>query len=84
MRTWVIWDNVDSQIKMFWLDGDYSHLNRVYINSGESSGICQDQLLKLVYDDQVTKRSRCLMRCRVVKNWLALRPLLSLDFYLSR
>lgn len=50
MRTLVIWDNVEGQIKMFWLDGDYGHLNRVYINSGESSGIYQDQLLKLVYD----------------------------------
>lgn len=52
MRTLVIWYETDYQIKMFWLDGDYSHLNRVYINSSESNGIHQDQLYKLVYDDE--------------------------------
>lgn len=52
MKTLVIWDQVGGDdVKMFWLDGDYSHLNRVYINSTESSGIQQDELHKIVYND---------------------------------
>jgi hypothetical protein len=33
MKTILIYDELDANLKFFVLDGDYSHLNKVYMNS---------------------------------------------------
>lgn len=49
MKTIVIWDECEANIKFFVLEGNYSHLNGVYINSVLSKEKHQDELSKLVY-----------------------------------
>lgn len=52
MKTVLIYDNVGMcPIEFAVLDGDYSHLNGIYINAADADEKLQDELDKLVYDD---------------------------------
>lgn len=51
MKTIVIWDEYDAEIKFFVLEGNYSHLDNVYINGLHSSERKQIELYNLVYDE---------------------------------
>jgi hypothetical protein len=52
MKTVVIWDSMgQDNVKFFIVEGDYSHLNNVYINSGETEK--EDELEALMsYDNE--------------------------------
>ena len=58
MKTVMIYDQLDANPTFFVLDGDYSHLNHVYINmcidgpkaEQKKMDKLQDELTKLVYD----------------------------------
>ena len=55
MRTIIIWDSVGIEpISFMVLDGDYSHLDRVYINEGgdEDNDKKQSELSALLCDDE--------------------------------
>lgn len=50
MKTVVIWDTLEGEIKFFVVNGDFSHLDGVYINSMENE-LGQDELNKILdYD----------------------------------
>lgn len=58
MKTILIYDELDANLKFFVLDGDYSHLNKVYMNSvledatakaQKAHDKLQTQLEKLMY-----------------------------------
>ncbi len=56
MKTVLIYDQLDSSLKFFVLDGDYSHLNGVYINqyvedekAQKATDTKQDELTDLIY-----------------------------------
>lgn len=56
MKTVLIYDQLDSSLKFFVLDGDYSHLNGVYINqyiedkkAQKAAEAKQDELNDLMY-----------------------------------
>lgn len=52
MRTLFIYDQVLEQpIKFFVLDGDYSRLDRVYMNHAEGDGELMEELHHLIYDE---------------------------------
>lgn len=53
-KTVLIYDQCDAGLKFAILEGDYKHLNGTYINSVTDSPeaeACQDELNKLVYND---------------------------------
>jgi hypothetical protein len=51
MKTVFIWDEMVGEIKFFVVDGDYRHLNNIYIN-GSDDDEKLDQLNEiLAYDD---------------------------------
>ena len=57
MQTVLIYDQLDAELKFFVLDGDYSHLNGVYINQmvegtkakQKAADAKQDELTNLMY-----------------------------------
>lgn len=57
-KTVIIYDQLDAVVKFFVLDGDYRHLNNVYINQCDgktkkeqkAADDLQDELCNLVYD----------------------------------
>lgn len=53
-QTIVIWDEVEASLKFFKLQGDYSHLDRVYVNSDAPEEKIAE-LLELVYDENLEK-----------------------------
>lgn len=53
MKTCFCWDTVgEEQPQFFELEGDYTHLNDVYINNTASAENLKDELNKLVYDQE--------------------------------
>jgi len=51
MKTIVIWDDCEASLRFFVVEGDYSHLNGVYLNSCAAKNL-DDQLNTLIaYDD---------------------------------
>jgi hypothetical protein len=51
MKTIIIWDQCgQSDLSFFVVDGDYSHLDGVYIN-GHADDSLVEELSSLVYDD---------------------------------
>lgn len=49
MKTLFVWNDFESPAKFFFLAGDHSKLNGVYINSMDNAHL-QDELNDLVYD----------------------------------
>ena len=57
-KTVIIYDQLDADLKFFVLDGDYRHLNKVYVNQSvegtkkvqKAAEKLQDELTNLVYD----------------------------------
>ena len=59
MHTVIIYDQLDADLKFFVLDGDYTHLDKVYVNQYQegktkkeqkAAAKLQDELTNLVYD----------------------------------
>lgn len=53
-KTIFIWDELDQNIKFFVLDGDYTHLDGIYINN-YCDEVQTKELLALVYDENGDK-----------------------------
>jgi hypothetical protein len=51
MKTLIIWDEMDGEIEFVLLDGDYSHLNRVYCNAGKDEEK-EEELYNLMYNEE--------------------------------
>lgn len=52
MKTVFIWDEMQGELKFFVVDGDYRHLNNIYINTVDNEEQ-QDQLNEVLgYDEQ--------------------------------
>ena len=52
MQTIFIWDTLlEYPVRFFCLDGDYTHLDRVYINAASGDDAKIDELDSLVYDE---------------------------------
>lgn len=49
MKTIVIWDNCEADLKFFVLDRDVSHLNHHYVNSSGTPDDLADEISNLVY-----------------------------------
>jgi hypothetical protein len=49
MKTIVIWESFDAAAQFFVLNGDYSHLDGVYINAADGDLDLQDELSEIVY-----------------------------------
>lgn len=58
MKTVIIWDALDANIKFLVVEGDQRHLNGVYINTAgdEEDDKKQDELTKLTMDEEGTKK----------------------------
>lgn len=56
MKTIMIYDEGCQAIEFFVLDGDYSHLNRVYINDWACNENLQDELSSMLYDSETGER----------------------------
>lgn len=51
MKTVIIYDQCgQDEIKFYVLDGDYTHLDGIYINNASQSEALQDELTNLFYD----------------------------------
>lgn len=55
MNTIVIWDIIEDAIRFFNLEGDFTHLNGVYINSAQDQEK-QDELNLIVYNEEGNHR----------------------------
>lgn len=59
VKTVVIWDSVDADVKFFVTDRDLTHLNHKYVNSCEIPDAESDEICNLVYDsttgEQITE-----------------------------
>jgi hypothetical protein len=51
MKTIVIWDNCDADLKFFVVEGDFRHLNRKYINSMDATDEEVDEINALVFNE---------------------------------
>ena len=51
MKTIVIWDNCDADLKFFVAEGDFRHLNRKYINSMDTTDEEVDEINALVFNE---------------------------------
>jgi len=51
MKTIVIWDNCDADLKFFVAEGDFRHLNRKYINSMDTTDEEVDEINALVFKE---------------------------------
>jgi hypothetical protein len=53
-QTVIIWDELNADLEYFVLDGDYTHLDRVYINqvTDEDSEKKADELNELLYNQE--------------------------------
>lgn len=52
MKTIVIYDQLLEQpVKFFVLEGDYTHLDNVYINSANGDEALMDEVQNIVYDE---------------------------------
>jgi hypothetical protein len=58
MKTVMIWNDGDNPIRFAILDGDYRHMDRVYVNaSGDDEAEAkQEQLSDIVYDNKGRER----------------------------
>jgi len=56
MKTVVIWDQLDADLKFFVVNGDLSWFNRKYLNSFDLSDDEQSELNSLVYEEDGTIR----------------------------
>lgn len=52
MKTIVIWNQIDAELKYFVIEGDYSDLDDVYINALTCNDEKQDRLTELVYGEE--------------------------------
>jgi len=52
MKTVIIYETFTEALKFYVADGDYSHLDKVFINSIDSDNDKQDELSNLFYDQQ--------------------------------
>ena len=52
MKTVVIWDSVDADIRFFVIDRDLSHLNGKYVNHYDNTEEMDREISSLVYDEQ--------------------------------
>lgn len=52
MKTVVIWDDCEANLKFFVVDRDVSHLNGVYVNSLNTTEEQCAEASSLVYDDK--------------------------------
>ena len=52
VKTVMIYDQLDASIKFLVLDGDYKHLDGIYINASDQDEKLQDELSNLLYDPQ--------------------------------
>lgn len=50
MKTIVIWDDGQFQLKYFVLEGDYSHLHQIYINLTDDNR--SEELCSMMYDQK--------------------------------
>jgi hypothetical protein len=50
VKTIVIWDACDANLKFFVVDRDVTHLNHHYVNSTETSDETAHEISNLVYD----------------------------------
>lgn len=50
MKTVIIWDNLEANLKFIVVDGDKSHLDRVYINQAYVDAQLQDELSVVIYN----------------------------------
>jgi hypothetical protein len=57
MKTVIIWDQLEAGIDFVIIEGDYRHLDRMYINHPDHPEEKIDELSKLMYD-QTTWRLR--------------------------
>jgi hypothetical protein len=55
-KTVIIWDEVGDQIRFFVADGDFSHLDGVYINDSDSDDELLDELKGLIYNDNYSTK----------------------------
>lgn len=62
MKTVLIYDQCgEASIEFYILDGDYQHLDRVYINGAEEEQEKQDELSALLYDNKSQKKLKARM-----------------------
>lgn len=54
LKTIVIWEESDTPLKFFILDGDYRNLDDVHINSCSDAEL-ENELISVVYDNCETK-----------------------------
>ncbi len=52
MKTCIIFDEIPENTLFYILDGDYSHLNGVFINLVSANKDHQDELCDLIYNEQ--------------------------------
>lgn len=50
VKTVMIYDQLDAALKFLVLDGDYKHLDGIYINASNQDEKLQDELSNLLYD----------------------------------
>lgn len=51
MKTIVIWDNGECDLKFFTVDKDISHLHGVYVNGGNEEKL-EDELMALTWNEE--------------------------------
>ena len=55
MKTVVIWDSCDAEVKFFVVDRDLSHLNHKYVNCSDNTPEEDQQISMLAYDETTGK-----------------------------
>jgi hypothetical protein len=56
MKTVVIWDSVEADLRFFVVDRDLGHLDGKYVNSADNTEALDKEISMLVYDETTGKQ----------------------------